>query len=91
MIYHIIIPLMTEADKLKQEIEDCAAKLGIAPSTLGEKIGQGGRFYARLSRGHRVWPETAEKARKRMSDLLAPSGCEVSHSPDSDSFQGAAE
>ena len=44
-------------------IEDHAAKLGIAPSTLCERAGQGGRFYARIKSGKRCWPETADKVR----------------------------
>jgi len=42
-------------------IETHAAARGIAPSTLCERAGQGGRFYARIKAGGRYWPETADK------------------------------
>ena len=42
-------------------IETYAKARGIAPSTLCERAGQGGRFYARIKGGARYWPETAEK------------------------------
>lgn len=49
---------------LSVEMEAAAARLGIEPSTLGERAGQGGRFYSRLKDGKRVWPETAAKVRE---------------------------
>lgn len=54
---------MTEAQTLIREIETAALDLGIAPSTVGERAGQGGHFYLRLKAGCRVWPETAAKVR----------------------------
>lgn len=54
---------MTEAQALLHEIKAAAADLGIAPSTVGERAGQGGHFYRRLNEGKRIWPETAEKVR----------------------------
>lgn len=80
---------MTDAQKLKEEIERAASTLGIAPSTLGERIGQGGQFYSRLCKGHRVWPETAEKARARISALISSTACELSHGGASDVVQEA--
>jgi DNA-binding LacI/PurR family transcriptional regulator len=47
--------------QLITEIKAKADELGISPSTVGERAGQGGQFYSRLERGCRVWPETAEK------------------------------
>ena len=58
---------------LKAEIEIAAKKLGIAPSTVGERAGQGGKFYSRLCEGKRVWPETAETVRNRILQMLSPS------------------
>lgn len=58
-------------EQLVAEMEAAAAALGIEPSTLGERAGQGGRFYARLKAGKRVWPETAEKVRNKIAELGA--------------------
>lgn len=58
---------------LKQEIEDAAEALNIAPSTVGQRAGQGGKFYSRLCEGKRVWPETASAVRERISQMLTPS------------------
>lgn len=82
---------MTEAQKLMADMKRCADALGIKPSTLGERIGQGGRFYARLQAGKRVWPETAEKARNSMRELLARRECELSHMNAELSNQGSAQ
>lgn len=54
---------MDNASNLITEIENAAARLNVAPSTIGERAGQGGRFYIRLKEGARVWPETAQKVR----------------------------
>lgn len=58
---------------LKSEIEAAAKRLNIAPSTVGERAGQGGKFYSRLCEGKRIWPETAESVRKRISQMITPS------------------
>ena len=52
---------MSNTSSLIAEIERAAAALGVAPSTIGERANQGGRFYARLKDGHRIWPETELK------------------------------
>lgn len=54
---------------LLAEMEAAAASLGIEPSTLGERAGQGGQFYARLKEGKRVWPETAQKVRDKIAEM----------------------
>jgi hypothetical protein len=64
----------TLSQQLRAEIERTASQLGIAPSTVGERAGQGGRFYARLLEGRRVWPETAEAVRVRLHQMVAPTG-----------------
>jgi hypothetical protein len=61
---------METAIALKQEIEDAAKRLGLSPSTVGERAGQGGRFYARLCAGKRVWPETADAVREKIAAML---------------------
>lgn len=64
---------MNTSQALIAEIEATAASLGIAPSTVGERAGQGGRFYARLCAGRRVWPETAAAVRERLAQMNVPS------------------
>jgi len=78
---------MSITDQLKSDIEAVAEKLGIAPSTVGERAGQGGRFYARLCEGRRVWPETAETVRSRL-DQMVISHCEKSHGVNAANHQG---
>ena len=58
-----------DTDKLILEIETTAAELGIAPSTLTARVGQGGMFYDRLVSGKRAWPETIQRVRARMLEL----------------------
>ena len=60
---------MNEAQALLAEIEAVAAELSIAPSTVGERAGQGGRFYSRLKAGKRVWPDTAERVRAKLAQI----------------------
>jgi hypothetical protein len=60
---------MNDAQALAAEIEALAADLDIAPSTVGERAGQGGSFYRRLKDGKRVWPETAKKVRERLAQM----------------------
>jgi len=61
--------MQTETEKLAAEIEAVALRLGIAPSTVGEKAGQGGKFYQRLKAGKRAWPETISAVRERLRVL----------------------
>lgn len=61
-----------ETEQLIGEIEAAAEELGIAPSTIGQRVGQGGRFYARLKAGKRVWPETVVTVRERLRGLRRP-------------------
>jgi hypothetical protein len=57
---------------LKAEIESAAETLGIRPSTLGGRAGQGGKFYFRLCDDRvRIWPETAAKVREQISRMLS--------------------
>ncbi|PZQ99184.1 MAG: hypothetical protein DI533_00305 [Cereibacter sphaeroides] len=55
---------------LLAEIEEAASRLGLSPSTVGERAGQGGKFYERLKAGKRVWPETADKVRSWINSRL---------------------
>jgi len=50
-------------------IEAKADETGLAPSTVGERTGQGGQFYARLKKGSRVWPETAQSVMEKISQI----------------------
>ena len=50
-------------------IDSAAATLGVEPTTIGERAGQGGQFYWRLCNGKRVWPETADKVRDRIAAM----------------------
>lgn len=72
---------------LASEIETAAASLGISPSTLGARAGQGGRFYVRLKDGKRVWPETAAKVREwiaaHIGASVAPAENANMNAPDS--------
>jgi hypothetical protein len=51
------------ARPLIEDMEAASVVLRLSPSTIGERAGQGGRFYARLKSGARVWPETAAQVR----------------------------
>ena len=62
---------MSNEQNLLAEIEAAAADLGIAPSTIGARAGQGGHFHRRLKAGCRVWPETAQKVRSWISAEFA--------------------
>jgi hypothetical protein len=64
---------MNTSEQLKAEIESAAQLLGLAPSTVGLRCGQGGKFYERLCAGKRVWPETAALVRTRLHLLLSRS------------------
>ena len=59
------------SEQLRIEIKATADALGIAPSTVGERAGQGGRFYTRLCEGRRVWPETAAAVMKKIDEMRA--------------------
>ena len=61
----------TLTTELSAEMEAAAARLGIKPSTLGERASLGGHFYARLVAGKRVWPETVAKVRAKIAELEA--------------------
>jgi len=63
--------MSTLSASLAAEIEAVAARLGLSPSTVGKRIGQGGRFYMRLKAGNRIWPETDATARQRLRELEA--------------------
>lgn len=58
---------------LADEMQAAASGLGISITTMGARVGQGGKFYERLRSGKRVWPETVEKVRSKMRDLVGES------------------
>jgi len=68
-------------EHLRVEFERTATDLGLAFTTLGRMVGQGGGFHARLAAGKRMWPETAEAVWNRLQALRAEAGWEVSHAP----------
>lgn len=63
---------MIDAQTLRQEIEATAEALGLSPSTIGERAGQGGQFYRRLCDGKRVWPDTAATVLERLKQMRSP-------------------
>lgn len=65
---------MEHRTALIERIEAMAEKLGLEPSTVGEKTGQGGKFYARLKAGCRVWPDTAAKANRKLDEFISTRG-----------------
>jgi hypothetical protein len=69
--FHTTFPGMDDARTLAEQIEAVAARLNVAPSTVGERVGQGGQFYSRLRSGKRVWPDTAARVRERLAALEA--------------------
>ncbi|OOY15093.1 hypothetical protein [Thioclava sp. DLFJ4-1] len=88
--------MSTDTQQLASEIEAVAKMLGISPSTVGERAGQGGKFYERLTKGVkgkpvRVWPETAVKVRQRLVDMQSEASekepCDISHVGGDDAVQ----
>jgi len=73
--FHIIVPDMDRTELIKK-IEEAAAALGVSPSTVGERAGQGGMFYQRLKDGRRTWPETAAKVVDRLDSLVRAGGAQ---------------
>lgn len=63
--------MMDTTQALKAEIEAAAARLGIEPSTVGARAGQGGHFYKRLCENKRVWPETAAAVREKLAQMTS--------------------
>lgn len=70
VINHIMLQGMEHRTALIERIEAVASALGLEPSTVGEKTGQGGKFYSRLKAGARVWPDTAAKANRNLDDFV---------------------
>jgi hypothetical protein len=60
---------MSITKQLITEIEATAETLGIAPSTVGRRVGQGGHFYKRLQEGKRVWPDTADSVLDKLEAM----------------------
>ncbi|WP_146259374.1 hypothetical protein [Palleronia aestuarii] len=63
--------MSTLSEELRREVEAVASALGVHPSTVGKRAGQGGHFYRRLCAGKRIWPETAEKVRALLIEMRA--------------------
>lgn len=82
---------MFTAEIVRAEIEAVASIIGKAPSTVGEMTGQGGRFYARLCHGSRLWPETADKVMARLHEIKTSAvavQCDISHGAARADIQG---
>lgn len=79
--------MKTASEQLADEIEATARALNMQPTTIGRIAGQGGNFYERLRAGKRVWPETSEKVRARMRDLVAARSAKISASKSQRSAQ----
>jgi hypothetical protein len=60
-----------DKSSLIHKMEAAATALGLSPSTIGERAGQGGRFYAKLLGGSRVWPETIEAVSAKIDAMIA--------------------
>jgi len=69
-----MLPSMEHRTALIERIEAMASALGLEPSTVGEKTGQGGKFYSRLKSGCRVWPDTAAKANRKLDEFISQRG-----------------
>ena len=54
-------------------IEAAASAMNLAPSTLGEKLGQGGRFYSRIKAGCGVLPKTEASVRQKLVAMMKAS------------------
>ena len=64
--------MLTDTQKLALEIEAVAEVHNIAPSTVGERAGQGGQFYSRIKAGKRAWPETIQAVRAKLANMALP-------------------
>lgn len=64
---------MNSTEHLKSEIERVSVETGLAPTTIGRMVGQGGHFYNRLCEGKRVWPETADSVLEKLEHIKSPS------------------
>lgn len=65
---------ISEARKLLSELNHAAAKLNMSASTISRLAGQGGGLPACLEAGKRIWPETADKVRDVIADLMQARG-----------------
>lgn len=83
--------MSTLTEKLKGEIEAVASELNLAPSTVGLRVGQGGRFYLRLQQGKRVWPETYGKVMAQLQEMRVVAHCDTSHGDGAAERKGAAQ
>ena len=52
------------------EIEVTAKLLGLKPASVCTLSGTSGSFYKRAIDGQRFWPETVEKLRENMQQLI---------------------
>ncbi|WP_386681903.1 hypothetical protein [Loktanella sp. R86503] len=89
---------MANTHEIITKLEEAAVEFGVKPSTIGEKIGQGGQFYARLLNGKRCWPETYAKVdlglrlMRENGDINLPNGWsrDLSHGNAANGLQDAS-
>jgi hypothetical protein len=60
----------SDAGDLIAEIEATAKRFGVSPGYVGKVAACDGKFYGRLKRGSRCWPETAARARERLAEWV---------------------
>ncbi|WP_375553365.1 hypothetical protein [Roseovarius mucosus] len=61
-------PNVAPMTNIIKEIETYCAQAGIKPSTFGFRAVADGKFFERIKRGGRCWPETEEKVRAYMAE-----------------------
>lgn len=87
---------MANIQNIIDKIELAAAKFGTTPSVVSAKIGQGGRFHARLADGKQAWASTLDAADDKLDAMIRlgtldlPLGwCDTSHGCDAKGLQDA--
>jgi hypothetical protein len=88
---------MASIKKIIDKIETTAALFKTKPSVVSAKLGQGGRFHARLSEGKQAWPSTLDAVDSKLDAMralgtldLPDNWCDISHDHGKASIQGQA-
>ena len=76
--------MKTASETLADDIQAVADRLNMSPSTVGQRAGQGGKFYERLRSGKRVWPETIDKVQQKLRDLVNERSAHNAHGKNGD-------
>jgi hypothetical protein len=64
--------MIDDRQRLISQMERYCTRCDIAPSTLGTRAGQSGKFYGRLVAGKRAFPETIAAVRRYMKNNPPP-------------------